>query len=162
MRPSLRIPTLAVACLALAGAARAGRPADEGQGHRGWWIEGAGTSALVYEGGRARRSDLAEFCLSCHDGSVGPAVGYDCPHRAGELGAIDLSSLTLVVTHLHPTGMRLPRAPGFHSRAEVQGRLPLSDGVVSCVTCHSGTHVERHYLPTVGSPFELCPACHRR
>jgi hypothetical protein len=91
-----------------------------------------------------RPTTLSSTCLSCHDGSVAPAVAL---HAADGRGA-------------HPVSVR------YAGRADVSIRpngpldplVVLPAGRVECVTCHSGegTGPHRTVLP-VGA---LCLGCH--
>ncbi len=97
-----------------------------------------------------RRAPDSSRCLGCHDGSVAVAISPRASSTPGE----------------HPVGVdyeaaRMRAREGtLRAAGELPPALPLVNGKVACITCHSADSREPSHttLPMAGS--RLCFACH--
>jgi hypothetical protein len=98
--------------------------------------------------GRVDRANTpSSRCLSCHDGSVAPAVTGTAVFP-GDHGA-------------HPVSVSYafaPRGVSIRALGPRDARVVLPAGRVECVTCHEGRGRGPHH--TVIPPAELCASCH--
>jgi len=97
-----------------------------------------------------RRASDSHRCLACHDGSVAVAISPSASSTPGE----------------HPVEVDYEAARAraregtLRAAGELPPALPLVNGKVACITCHSAESREPFHtaLPMAGS--RLCFACH--
>lgn len=99
--------------------------------------------------GNGELDDPSARCLSCHDGTVAQAAGHDATPASGE----------------HPVGNNYPaplraRRQNLVPATDLDARIHLPDGRVSCTSCHSlySRHEGLLVMPNDGSA--LCLSCH--
>lgn len=111
---------------------------------------GARPGAATCELGRVdRAASLSMRCLTCHDGSAGPAVGFEA--AAGGLVAS------------HPVAIDYEAAAAAHPGqyrpiAALPPEVPLVGGRVECTTCHDARAPGPAHVAQVR---DLCLACHQ-
>lgn len=96
-----------------------------------------------------RRTTPSLSCLGCHDGSVGPGIGFQMSPEGRGMS--------------HPVQVDYARAsaarPGqYQAAATLPPEVPLVDGRVECTTCHDGASRDPKRVAAVK---DLCAACHR-
>jgi predicted CXXCH cytochrome family protein len=96
-----------------------------------------------------REATTTRGCLSCHDGSAGPGVGF-------KMGADDRAMS-------HPVEVDYAAAAAAHPgqyqpAAALPPEVPLVGGKVQCTTCHDGASPDRKRVVAVR---DLCVTCHR-
>jgi predicted CXXCH cytochrome family protein len=105
----------------------------------------------VGKGRAARKIDnVTQYCLGCHgdDGQTGEA-----PKPAHSVGSAKTS---------HPTDILYPaEKSGYTSTENLDPRLILREGRVSCITCHDVQN-SSHELVISPASGELCTACHQK
>jgi predicted CXXCH cytochrome family protein len=94
--------------------------------------------------------DLTTYCMECHGpGTAGESAG-EAPKAEHTVTGMGRS---------HPVDVAYPDGTdGYHPVSEVTRQLPLHDGRMTCLSCHSGTPDRDLLLPLKGS--RLCIACH--
>ncbi len=103
-----------------------------------------------------RARTTSQHCMACHDGSVGPGVGYVSSGGTGSASRTPVNS--------HPVGISYAaaaaRQPGEYAPASsLPADVPLPNGMVECTTCHDGKAANpNRVVPRTG----LCTACHIR
>jgi len=109
---------------------------------------------LQVDGGVVSVASSDLVCLSCHDGTCGPAVL--------EVGSPGLSSVRARghdFAPSHPVDVVYPiTGDEWVPLERLDSAIVLEDGRVVCSTCHDATGTT--VLPLAGS--ELCLACHRK
>ncbi len=98
-------------------------------------------------------------CLACHDGKsaskVRPAI-VNSPGRKKELKTMSLAK--------HPIGMDYDKYSTANttlkSLDEMGQHLNLTEGRVSCITCHDPLNPEKNHLRVTKTGVDLCSACH--
>ncbi len=90
-------------------------------------------------------------CVACHDGSLGPAAHFSL--AAEGLGGA------------HPIDIDYERARARHPgrlvpAAQLPASLVLSDGRVTCATCHDGQAHRRSKVALSMDASSLCMSCH--
>lgn len=118
-------------------------PADGGTGVRDG---GAGEVCALRRADRARTP--SRVCISCHDGSAGPAISLFARGAARDSHPVSVDYAGVVARNpdKYEPGSRLPAA------------VPLVEGKVECTTCHDGRSTTKNRV--VEHP-QLCTACHR-
>jgi hypothetical protein len=107
------------------------------------------------EGQSPRVDDLTAFCLGCHQSGQGETRGQDRPATA-RLPAHDLGP----VEGNHPVDVAYPEEkPGYVALDSLDSRILLSDGHLTCVSCHR-PQTPDHALVMPTEQGELCQACH--
>jgi predicted CXXCH cytochrome family protein len=96
-----------------------------------------------------RLTTSSRECLSCHDGTVGPARAIGPTPGSHDAHPIDVS--------YERAAQRNPR---LHSRFEISRSLALPDGQVACVTCHDGASKEPMHTALSLDRGKLCTSCH--
>lgn len=123
-----------------------------------------GARTFANKPGGMREVNVTADCLSCHDGTVGKVVSVRDVRGANRGGgAIDFlaASSTFPSNGLHPVDIVYPEGKkGFRPLFEVQEKLPLGGGRVTCTTCHSGTDSRNAYLSISNERSALCTTCH--
>ncbi len=98
--------------------------------------------------------DEPRECLSCHDGVTAPGVST-CTTKCA-VGS----------TSSHPTYRPYPplgKRSKFASRSQIEAAgIRLTDGQISCVSCHDLTNDEKHHLVIDNRESRLCLTCHIR
>ncbi|BDG05911.1 hypothetical protein [Anaeromyxobacter oryzae] len=100
----------------------------------------AGPCLLEARGFSRQRCVTAE-CLSCHDGSAAPI-------RTGHPVDVAYGASWLA----RRAALRAAPAPG----------LVLTDGRLTCATCHDGGSREPHHLASPPGAAGLCGGCHAK
>lgn len=101
-------------------------------------------------------ADIAGYCLSCHDGGIGPA------RQPANAAAIGSQSGCSSLPGVHPVGIRYPTTrPGFADPVTLPSGMLMVDGRISCGSCHDLAD-ENHDLVVSTSGSELCLSCHRK
>ena len=85
-------------------------------------------------------------CLSCHDGTVAKSVVGSDPH--GEQHPVEIDYAPRAAQGY---GRLVPRPPPA---------LVLTNGKVTCMTCHDGSSSEPHHTAMSMSGSAMCLACH--
>lgn len=107
----------------------------------------AAFGASVVEVGRT-----SIYCLGCHDGTVAREAVLVSPTSAEVAPAGGRG---------HPVDVPYPVWNArFRPVAALDPRLVLSDGCVSCVTCHGGADASRKRLSVPNDRSALCLCCH--
>jgi len=94
----------------------------------------------------------SHHCLACHDGTV-----------ASEAFSVSRSSFDATPSggRGHPVDVPYPIWDRrFRPAAELDRRLVLSEGCVSCTTCHGGSDASRKRLSVPNDRSALCLCCH--
>jgi len=95
--------------------------------------------------------EVSLYCLSCHDGSMGPQARYCLPDRGEECTS-------------HGIGMDFQRRavmnPGLRSIESVSPLISLYQGRVGCASCHSLYFKEAALLTVERAQGYLCQQCH--
>ncbi|MBI3996237.1 MAG: hypothetical protein HY352_01135 [Candidatus Omnitrophica bacterium] len=95
-------------------------------------------------------------CLSCHDGTISRRGAMDVRAGTFQHGQIGPS---------HPVGVDYPRgaAASAYTPAEaLPGSIPLFNGRVGCLSCHSPYSRRPALLVMEMTGSALCLACHRK
>lgn len=105
----------------------------------------------VIDGHLSEVLDVTLYCLTCHDGTIGPA--RQSPSAAGT-GCPSLG--------LHPVGRIYPAGePGYNNWQELPATMHFERGRTTCVTCHSAED-PGHALNVPTRRSRLCLTCHRK
>lgn len=107
--------------------------------------------------------NATKLCLSCHDGTIAQAVeaGNSGLSLEGRSGRSASTSLSTNINNNHRVGMEYPVSrPGYVPRAQLDERLKLEDGLVTCLTCHTGNENTRSRLSISNTVSRLCLSCH--
>jgi len=94
-------------------------------------------------------------CMECHGNSADPRIAT----------SIDRNGVARHASRAvnHPVGMNYQKAAafgGYRPRAQVEQKLQLPDGLVSCVSCHHGYLKEHGKLVVASAGSKLCYECH--
>lgn len=120
------------------------------------------SSARVCELGRVDRAHVdSSKCLSCHDGSVAPLVHASIPSASFET----LSAPAGQAQGSHPVEVDYfaasARRPAlFKAVGALPQGLVLSDGKVTCGTCHDIRSGREHYVAVSMDHSAMCTSCH--
>lgn len=107
-----------------------------------------------------RADNISLICLSCHDGSTGPnanvQIGKFGHGAGGDSAATELS---------HPVGVNYRKAMlrrgGLHPPEQLDRKIRLVKGRVSCVSCHDIYYSRQQMLLAVPARgASLCLECH--
>jgi predicted CXXCH cytochrome family protein len=103
----------------------------------------------------SRRSATTATCLSCHDGLSASGIGYSSPGVAGARFAHGS----------HPVDVDYNRASmkpqaQYRPLSALPSSLVLTDGKVTCVTCHDGSSSEPAHTSLPMDRSRLCFGCH--
>ena len=98
-------------------------------------------------------------CLGCHDGKsaskVRPAI-VNSPGRKKDTSAMSLAK--------HSIGMDYEKysaaSTTLKSLDEMGQHLNLTEGRVSCITCHDPLNPEKNHIRATKTGVDLCSACH--
>jgi hypothetical protein len=108
----------------------------------------------VFHHGHQLKLNAREVCLSCHDGSIATDVvscAIDC--------AFGLWSSHPVYRQYPPRRKHSEYAPV--SQVEAAG-IALTDGQITCVSCHDLTSEKRYHPVMDNDRSRLCLTCHIR
>jgi len=98
-------------------------------------------------------------CLACHDGKSASKVRPAIVNNPG--GKKDMSAMSLAK---HPIGMDYEKYSAANtalkSLDEMGQHLNLTEGRVSCITCHDPLNPGKNHLRVTKSGVYLCSACH--
>lgn len=112
----------------------------------------AGRGFAFASGGVREVTAESGYCSGCHDATIASPVEVALGTRAGEVGSLAGS---------HPVDVAYPsNDPGYRPAFELDKRLVLENGNVTCRTCHGGTDPATRYLSV--EPATLCLECHRK
>jgi predicted CXXCH cytochrome family protein len=116
------------------------------------------------------------YCLTCHDGAVASPINAHMQtgpssaaataslrtRNGSKFAAIAFASLNASRSgDTHPVDLRYPDwNPKFRPLAEVQEKLPLPGGMLTCETCHSGNEASIGNLTISNRGSALCLTCH--
>lgn len=145
-------------CLAFPFVALAGKDPPAGSRGRcpGRLLHAAGR-AFAAAGDHLLRTDATTYCLGCHDGTVSCLVTTSVATSAAGERVVALPSAN------HPVDVPYPVArKSFRPRADVERTLPLTNGRVTCETCHSGDPSSPAQLTVPNTRSRLCLTCHDR
>jgi predicted CXXCH cytochrome family protein len=115
----------------------------------------AGHLAKPAAGSAVALDAYAMKCMECHGSSATPKLATSIDRN----GVVRHSSQSAN----HPIGMAYQKAVsfgGYRPRQEVERKLFLPNGTVSCVTCHSGYKKEHGKLVVPQERSALCFICH--
>lgn len=109
--------------------------------------------------------DSSLLCLSCHDGVIASDV-FSFAHATTAPGRLGTSWVGTGTLQSHPVGVAYPLAnPKYVPVSGVtgDGRIPLPEGRVQCISCHDphNTHRHRGMLVSTNDGSRLCLSCHR-
>ena len=97
-------------------------------------------------------------CLSCHDGKSASNVRPNLLNNPGK------RSIMKMISTKHPIGMDYEQYAehnkSLRSLDEVSQFLTLSEGRVSCITCHDPLSSAKNHLISTKSETTLCSVCH--
>lgn len=98
-------------------------------------------------------------CIGCHDGTVAsPVSTQDQTH----LSSSEIRMATSTPGSNHPVGMLYPvYEEGIMPVADLDSRLALADGRVTCLTCHAKPSAP-NVLTVPNSRSRLCLSCHMK
>ena len=95
-------------------------------------------------------------CVSCHNGIVTPQNSLNFKNNP--------DSKMQVLAGKHPIGMDYARYAAVNNNlrkpGELNPKLVLVGGKVSCVTCHDALNPEKNHLAMNNSGRDLCVECH--
>lgn len=99
--------------------------------------------------GARQLADVTGYCVGCHGGESGEPTHAETP--GPDIGALGRS---------HPVDLAYPTdREGLAKPEDLDSRLELSDGELTCLTCHRADAPDhRLVIPARGG--ELCQACH--
>ena len=101
-------------------------------------------------------SSITDFCLGCHDGTIGPAQHGPMEPKSHKAAGFDGMS------GLHPIDTNYPDGDiEFAPRNLLPSRMLMDHGRVTCVTCHDLVD-EKHGLVVANRRSRLCLTCHRK
>ena len=105
----------------------------------------------VGKGRKAKRIEsVTLYCLGCHGDD---AQAGEAPSPSHSIGSPD---------HSHPTDIAYPSGTsGYRAADQLDQRLVLYEGRVSCITCHDVQDSD-HRLVISPAGGDLCTACHQR
>ncbi len=123
-----------------------------------------GGRALSPETGGSFGTGGTSYCIGCHDGLISRTVLLRARASTLSSGSLVLSSTPANelgaihrVDFAYPEGRR-----GFRSASQVEMTLPLSDGRITCETCHSGDDTTPYHLTISNVGSRLCLTCHEK
>ncbi|MBI2565567.1 MAG: cytochrome c3 family protein [Candidatus Schekmanbacteria bacterium] len=114
-------------------------------------------SPLAAPGAAAPIDEESMACVSCHDEQVGvlPQGDADQGSDVWDHRGVGFS---------HPIGVRYPtvgeEARGYRPLAQLDSRLRLFNGMITCLTCHEAYSTETHILTMPNRASDLCLSCH--
>ncbi len=123
-------------------------------------VEVAGRAFLAKGQGLVELPSLSAGCLGCHDGTAGPSVLSGPEAKLTRLTAFSSggNAGTSALGAEHPVDVLYPLgSDAFVPRGQLDPRLALADGRITCRTCHPSSATGLA-LPLARS--ELCLACH--
>lgn len=101
-------------------------------------------------------STVTTYCLSCHDGTEGPArqgPSFDEPGN---------KMLCEGLPGLHPVEVLYPVDDrGYRATEELPAAIIMTEGRITCVSCHR-LDSETHELVVKNRRSALCLTCHRK
>lgn len=98
--------------------------------------------------------DVTGYCLSCHDGTVAPGI---------RLGRRDRKLSEVRLHSSHPVDVQYPRnRAGYRNPEQIDSRIPLAGGQVTCLSCHGGDDPSRDFLSVRLTRSRLCLECHSK
>lgn len=106
-------------------------------------------------GALAALDPYSRRCMECHGTSATPRLVTSVDRN----GVVRHASQSVN----HPIGMSYQKAAafgGYRPRAQVERKLLLPDGKMSCISCHGGYQKEHGKLNVVMTNSTLCFECH--
>lgn len=102
----------------------------------------------------------SKTCLQCHDGTIAREIPFNDHETSRILELQGIQNYPQMTGKNHPLNVAYPVSDSnFVNKEKLDQRLILTDGKVTCGTCHSGSHGDyRLSIPNNGS--RLCLACH--
>ncbi len=102
----------------------------------------------------------SKTCLQCHDGTIARDIPFNDHQTSRMLELQGIQNYPQMTGKNHPVNVPYPVSDSnFVNKEKLDHRLILTDGEVTCYTCHSGSHGDpRLSIPNNGS--RLCLACH--
>jgi len=135
---------------ALAGSSPDGSAIVEA--HRSALLRVGGRTFAVLGGSVVEVGRTSFYCLGCHDGTVAREA-LSVTRTGADVGPAGGRG--------HPVDVPYPAWNArFRPAAALDPRLVLSDGCVSCVTCHGGADASRKRLSVPNDRSALCLCCH--
>lgn len=126
--------------------------------------ENAAISSVLakYGYGTERGKNLDFFsagCLVCHDGKSASIV------RPTIINSPNNLTVMKVISEKHPIGMDYEKYSASNktlkSLDEMSQHLSLTEGRVSCITCHDPLNSRQNRLRITKTGIDLCSACHK-
>lgn len=97
-------------------------------------------------------------CLVCHDGKSASEVSLSIINSPRNRNAMK------GITTKHPIGMDYEKYSASNTRLksldEMSKNLSLTEGRVSCITCHDPLNAGQNHLRITKTGIDLCSACH--
>ena len=122
------------------------------EAHRGALLRVGGRSFADLGGSVVEVGRTSFYCLGCHDGTVAREA-LPVSRTGAELAPVGGRG--------HPVDVPYPVWNArFRPAAALDPRLVLSDGCVSCVTCHGGADASKKRLSVPNDRSALCLCCH--
>jgi predicted CXXCH cytochrome family protein len=116
-------------------------------------IQIAGRVFLGSSSGIVEMPGVTPYCLSCHDGTRANFVTHEAIPFVSPASA----------ERGHPVDVSYPvSSPGFVTSFDLDPRLALTNGRVTCRTCHGDSSPQRTSLSVSNEGSALCLSCHRR
>ncbi len=121
------------------------------------------TSVLAKYGYGTERGKNLDFfsagCLVCHDGKSASIVRPSILNSPNNIRGMK------VVSEKHPIGMDYEKYTASNktlkSLDEMSQHLSLTEGRVSCITCHDPLNSRQYRLRITKTGIDLCAACHK-
>lgn len=99
--------------------------------------------------GISEHENVTAFCLSCHQEGAKGAQEAETRQQAPKM------------TRMHPMEVKYPRRSRSHRPiGELYKGIQLTDGKVTCLSCHGGRESSNHYLSNHPRNPNLCTHCH--
>ncbi len=97
------------------------------------------------------------YCLSCHDGMIASDSSVS--------GPIEFSISRRPIGNSHPVDINykesyLNKSFKLESPFQLDPKIKLDNGKISCLTCHDENSDKKHYLVVDNRGSKLCFSCH--
>jgi len=102
----------------------------------------------------------SKTCLECHDGTIAKEIPFKDHQTSRILKLRGIQDYAQWTGNNHPINVPYPLLNrNFVNKEKLDYRLILTDGKVTCYTCHSGNY-GTSYLSMPNNRSQLCLSCH--